>query len=134
MYNDATGEHIVAFIPNRRLRAEDIESDSSSLHALADIADYQPLNASYSASAVEALGMAMQQAQQAEARAQRTLAATRDAAQAAEWTFHNAILGVKRQIMAQYGPDSDAVHAIGLKKISDRKRPTRRARVAAPAD
>jgi hypothetical protein len=66
-------------------------------------------------------------------RAQRTLDAARDATQAAEWALHHAILGVKRQVVAQYGPDSDAVQAIGLKKASDRKRPVRRARVAASA-
>jgi hypothetical protein len=76
----------------------------------------------------------MEQAQQAEARAERALAAARAAAQAAEWAFHNSILGVKREIVAQYGPNAEQVRAIGLKRASDRKRPMRRAKPAASAE
>jgi hypothetical protein len=39
--------------------------------------------------------------------------------------LHEAILGVKRQVMAQYDPDPDAIHALGLKKRSEKKRPAR---------
>lgn len=75
----------------------------------------------------------MARAQQAELRAQHTLAAARDAVFAAEWALHNAVLRTKAQVIAQYGPDSDAVESMGLKKKSDRKRPVRRAtRSAAP--
>jgi hypothetical protein len=58
----------VAYVPNRRLRAEDIAADRSSLHALADMSDYQPLNPNYSADIVQNLGMTMEHAQRAEAR------------------------------------------------------------------
>jgi len=134
MYNDATGESFLAHIPNRRLRAEDIDAVSSALEALADMTDYQPLNDTYTADKVQSLGVAMEHAQRAEARAQRMLDAARDAAQASEWAAYYAILGVKRQIVAQYGPDSDQVRAIGLKKASDRKRPVRRPRATASAE
>jgi hypothetical protein len=124
----------VAYVPNRRLRAEDIEAVRSALEALAEMADYHPLNAAFAADKVKALGEAMEQAQRAEGRAERQYNAARDAAQASEWAAYYAILGVKRQIVAQYGPDSDQVRAIGLKKASDRKRPVRRARAAASAE
>jgi hypothetical protein len=124
----------LAYVPNRRLRAEDVEAVRSALEALADMTDYHPLNAAYAADKVKALGVAMEQAQRAEARAQRALDAARDAAQAAEWAAHYAILGVRQQIVAQYGPDADQVRAIGLKKASDRKRPVRRLRATASVE
>lgn len=45
----------------------------------------------------------------------------------AEWDQHMIMLGVKEQIIAQYGSDSDEIQALGRKKKSDRKRPARRA-------
>jgi hypothetical protein len=43
---------------------------------------------------------------------------------AAEWAFHNAILGVKEQVRAQFGPDSNEVQALGLVKKSEKARPS----------
>jgi len=48
----------------------------------------------------------------------------------AEWDFHDAMLGVKEQVVAQYGNDSDAVQSLGLTKKSERKSPVRRAQPA----
>ena len=42
-----------------------------------------------------------------------------------------SFLGVKDQVIAQYGPDSDQVAALGLKKKSNRKAPTRAGKPAA---
>jgi hypothetical protein len=72
------------------------------------------------------LGRAMEEARQAEVRALQALAAARDAAAAAEWAFHEGILGARAQVLAQYGPDSNAIQLLGLKKKSERKRPARR--------
>ena len=68
----------------------------------------------------------MQAAQQAEVNAQNALDAARDAANKAEWDFHNAMLGVKEQVTAQYGDDSDQVQSLGLTKKSERKVPVRK--------
>ena len=84
------------------------------------------MSGAYSAMTLADLQHAMEEAQQAEIRAQQTLATTHDAATTAEWAFHEGVLGAKAQVIAQYGNDSLAVQAIGLKKTSDRKRPTRR--------
>lgn len=54
------------------------------------------------------------------------LDAARDATVAAAWERHNAILGAKTQVIARYGPNANAVQALGLKKKSERRRPTRR--------
>ncbi len=41
---------------------------------------------------------------------------------AAEWAFHNAVLGVKDQVKAQYGKDSDELQSVGLTKESEKAR------------
>jgi hypothetical protein len=69
---------------------------------------------------------ALKIAQDAEVNAQNALDTARDAANAAEWDFHNALLGAKDQVIAQYGKDSDQIQALGLKKKSERKTPVRR--------
>ena len=48
------------------------------------------------------------------------------AAAAAEWDFHNVMLAVKEQVVAQYGKSSDQVQSLGLKKKSEYKAPARR--------
>ncbi|MFZ5911720.1 MAG: hypothetical protein ACOYYU_17055 [Chloroflexota bacterium] len=78
---------------------------------------------------------ALRSAQRAEVNAQNALASARDA----EWEFHNMLLGVKTQVAAQYGADSDQVsagstyqvQALGLKKKSERKAPGRKAKPSA---
>jgi hypothetical protein len=92
--------------------------------------DYNPANTSFSKVALAGCLADMQAAQQAEVNAQNLLDAARDAAPKAEWDFHNAMLGVKEQVVAQYGNDSDAVQSLGLTKKSGRKSPARRAQTA----
>lgn len=51
--------------------------------------------------------------------------ASSDAARLAEWEFHNAVLAMKEVVKGQFGSDSNEAQSVGLKKKSDRKRPTR---------
>lgn len=71
----------------------------------------------------------MEDAQKAVFVAEQALAAARDAAMTAEWAAYNVVRGVKAQVVAQYGDDSPAMQAIGLKKKSDYKPISRRAAV-----
>jgi hypothetical protein len=103
-----------------------LEADRASLLALKDLTDYTAVNPAYSAKALIALDTAMTRAEEATLRARKTLAAARDAEIAAAREFHGAILGAKAAVIAQYGNDSPAVQAIGLKKKSEHKRPVRR--------
>lgn len=104
-----------------------IESDRAALVALKTLHDYAPTNRTLSVEAIGALEAQLRQAEEAELLAAKALAAARDARAAAGWDLHNAILGVKATVIGQYGHDSDAVQAIGLKKKSNYRRPTRRA-------
>jgi len=92
-----------------------LQADDEAFVAFQAIAGYNPANPAYRLEAVAAHN---------ELRAQNTLAAARDAAIAAiaaQWEFHNLMLGVKDQVIAQYGADSDQVASLGLKKKSERK-------------
>ncbi|HEY0733411.1 MAG TPA: hypothetical protein VGD69_00770 [Herpetosiphonaceae bacterium] len=111
---------------NYRVHAQALQADRESYIAMQSMPDYTPANVSYSSAELIDSYQAMEAALAAEINAQNALKAARDAARKAEWNFHNAILGAKDQVMAQYGPDSNQVQALGLKKKSDRKRRPRR--------
>ena len=105
-----------------------LEAGRSSLASLQGGAGYAQANPAFAVAKIVAARDALQSAQAAEAQAAATLAAARDNAVAAEREFHNLILGAKDQVVAQFGRDSNEVQAVGLKKASERKAPTPRAR------
>ncbi len=111
----------------RRIRPDILTQDRQALAALQAMSDYTPVNPAYTAAAAAEKLEAMEAARAAEAQAQAALDAARDNAATAEWEFHNTILGIKDQVIAQYGKDSNQVQALGLKKKSERKPRTRRA-------
>lgn len=49
-----------------------------------------------------------------------------EAARKAEQDFHTAVLAMKEAVKGQFGSDGKEAVAIGLKRKSDRKSPTRR--------
>jgi len=113
-----------------RVRPDVLLLDQAAYTALQAITNYESVNARFSKANVTADFEAMQAARQAEINAQNALAAARDAAVAAEWQFHNSMLGVKAQVIATFGDDSNEVQSLGLVKKSERKRPTRKAKAA----
>ncbi len=115
---------------SRRIKPNVLQADLDSQVTLAAMTDYKPANATYSLANITAALTAMQAAQQAELRAQADLDTARDAAAAAEWKFHEAMLGAKDQVIAQYGQNSDQLQSLGLKKKSEYKRPMRAAKAA----
>ncbi len=111
---------------SKRLPPVKLEADESGFAALQTISSYTPINPAYSLDAVSAAHVELENLRRAEAQAQAATAAARDNAVAKEWEFHNLMLGVKEQIIAQFGKDSNEVQALGLKRKSDYKAPTRR--------
>jgi hypothetical protein len=116
----------------RRIASGVLSDDREAFDALQGITNYAPANQAFKTENIKAvrdrLDDALREATQAEAAA----AAKRDAANASEWEFHNAMLGAKTQVTAQFGPDSDEVAALGLKKRSEYKTPTRRKQASQP--
>jgi DNA-binding GntR family transcriptional regulator len=103
----------------RRIAPTTLQADRDSFAALQAITSYAPANSAYSVTILTTLKQAMDANQVAETQAAAALAAARDAATAAEWEFHNALLGAKEQVIAQFGKDSHEIQALGLKKKSE---------------
>ncbi len=116
---------------NVRVAPAQMQVDLDSYTAWLGITTYAPANIAYAKVAVTANYTALKAAQDAELAAQLALATARDASTAAEWEFHNFMLAVKEQVIAQFGKSSDQVQAMGLKKKSEYKAPARKAKPAA---
>lgn len=115
---------------NARLRPIQLQADLDASTAIVSLPAYAPANPAYTQAAVQTALNAMKGAQQAEINAANALATARDNAAAAEWDFHNAMLGVKEQVIAQYGKSSNELQMLGLKKKSEYKAPARKAKAA----
>lgn len=108
--------------PNKvRMSPQHLKADENTYRALKAIDNYQPYQDDYSFPAVSAAYQRLNAAHEAELHARNTHAATRATLIAAQHEFHELILGVKSQVKAIYGPDSDELAALGLKKRSERK-------------
>ncbi|MEH1938821.1 MAG: hypothetical protein V7L01_01200 [Nostoc sp.] len=114
----------------RRLPSQSISQDITSLHGLQTISTYNTTRADASVTNLQQAYQTMLAQQQAETEKLTLYRAAADAARLAEWEFHNAVLAMKEVIRGQYGSDSDQAQAVGLKKKSDRKRPSRKRSVA----
>ncbi len=111
----------------RRLTPKELKADKDMVAALATLSPaYAPANAAYSLALIQSTQTAMNTAQNVEVQKQADANAARDAANTAEWLLHNKMLEAKKQVAAQYGSDSDQLQAIGLKKKSEYKKPTKK--------
>ncbi len=113
----------MAIDKTRRLSPSIKQDDLDTLAALKNITGYTPANPAYTLTKVQTAQTGMSAAQDIEVQAQAAADAARDGATAAEWAFHDVILGVKEQVRAQFGADSNELQAIGLKKKSEKARP-----------
>lgn len=116
----------MAINESRRLTPTILQADQNAYTALAGFKGYQPANPACSREQLAQVLEEMRLARQKEINLENALAAARDTSRQAEWRFHNAMLDVKAQVVAQYGASSDEVQALGMKKKSERRRPVRR--------
>ena len=117
----------------RRLQPSILQADYDALAAINGMTGYTPANANFTLVKLQAGSDAMDAAQQAETQKQAEADAARDEAVAAEWAFHNAILGAKDQVKAQFGADSNEWQALGLTKKSEIAKPSAKAAPTPPA-
>lgn len=106
----------MANTPKNRMPAQNLQADIDTYLALKAINGYKPYDNTYALETVGALHDKLRTAQEAEIHAQNVAAAARDALVALQWNFHDLILGVKSQVKALYGPDSDEVAALGAEE------------------
>jgi len=101
-------------------------ADLDAFAAIEAMGDYAPANKDYTLAKLQTAKDAKEAADETETQADAAAKAARDNATAAEWGFHDAMLAAKKQIVAQYGDDSNEAQAVGLTKKSDRAKPKRK--------
>lgn len=106
----------------RRLKPDELSADQEVYRSVKGMAGYAPANQAYTVAALDAKRAELEAAFQASAEAE----AARDNLVAKQWEFHNLTLGTKDHVVAQFGPNSDEVQAVKLKKKSEYKRPERK--------
>jgi hypothetical protein len=109
----------------KRLAPHIIQEDKDVVAAIGSMVPaYAPSNALYSQANLASAQATMTGSQTVEVQKAADATTARDAANAKEWAFHNAVLEAKKQVQAQYGSDSDQVQSIGLKRKSEYKKPS----------
>jgi predicted aminopeptidase len=88
--------------------------------------DYRANNTAHSREAADTAYETLRAAEQHAVTSQAAANAAADALTAARRDFHGIVLGIKNEARALYGPSSDQVAALGLKKKSEQ---TKRVRV-----
>jgi hypothetical protein len=106
----------------KRIAPGILQADRDSLAALKTITGYSPLNPEFNSQALDAALAEMDAAQRAEAQALATAAAARDDAAAKEWACHNKVVGMRDQVIAQFGRESNEAQSVGRKKPSEFKK------------
>lgn len=104
-----------------------LDEERAGLRQLQNLPDYTAVNVEYSVASLQSLEASLVAAEQAESQARALYESAHEQTLAAAWAFHDAYMGAKVQVVAQYGKESLALHAVGLKKRSEHKLPTRNA-------
>ncbi len=116
----------------KRIRPSILQDDRDGFAALKAIGNYTPANADFTVANIQTAQDELVAKRDLEAQAQAALDAARDDAVAAEWDFHNGLLGAKDQVRAQFGDDSNEYSGMGLTKKSERQSPSRSATNPSP--
>jgi hypothetical protein len=112
---------ILAKDESKRLTPSILQADRESIGGLKTITNYTLTNAAFSVASIDTLAGEVAAAQETEAKAAASLSAARDSAVAKEWELHNRVIGMKDQVVAIYGRDSNEAQAVGRKKSSERR-------------
>ena len=114
----------------KRIPQSILDADIETLRALSGIDGYTPHNAAYSLESAMAALQRMSEFETALIHAENAVAAARSALLNERSTVHKIALGAKDEAIVLFGPDSDQIVALGMKKKSDRNRPKRAAKAA----
>jgi hypothetical protein len=111
---------------SRKLSKKILTNDETTFTNLKAVTNYAPANKNFEVAKGTPLQNEMRAKQDALALAKSAYKAAIDNAKDSEWSFHDFILGAKSQVGAQFGVDSNELQSLGIKKKSERKRPTRK--------
>lgn len=98
-----------------------LQQDRDIAVAVLGLVDYNPANLEFTSEKLREALKRMEEATAAETKAAEEAAKAREAAIDIEWTFHELVLGTKRQVIAQYGDDSKEISTLGMKRKSERR-------------
>lgn len=115
---------------SKRLKPKLQAADLKCCNCVLGLTGYAPAQSKYSKAGINDTIKEVEAARTAETRINAAAKRARQRAVRAEWDLHNLTLGVKLQVMAQFGEDSDEVMVTGLKKKSQYKRPARRKEIS----
>ena len=110
----------------RQLSPKQLQDDLDAYAGMQGISGYAPPNANFNAANGETIFNKMQASQTKEVQDFATWQASRDTKVADQWAFHDYIRNARQQVKAQFGEDSDEVQAVGLKKKSEYKNPSKK--------
>jgi hypothetical protein len=96
-----------------------------SLAALKGIQGYAPANSGYTETALTALQTGLDTRTVAATLAEAEAKTKRDDEVSAGWAFHDAVVGMRDSVGAQFGKNSNEFQAVGRKKTSEYKKPVR---------
>ena len=110
----------------RPLSPSQLQADLDAYAALKNIGGYNPSNPDYDIGHGKTAKDAMTNAEEKAAQDKATADASRDDEVTAQWAFHDYVLGAKTQVKAQFGDSSNEIQALGLKKKSEYKSPSKK--------
>jgi hypothetical protein len=114
------------------LAAATLADDKSAIDACKEITTYAPQKAEFNQAALDAAQAAVESTDTAYNRAEAAFDTARDNKVAAEWVRHNKVLGMRTQVKAQFGEDSNELQSVGLKKKSEYKKGGKKAKKTPP--
>ncbi|MBE9010968.1 hypothetical protein IQ250_12190 [Pseudanabaenaceae cyanobacterium LEGE 13415] len=113
-------------MPTKRLSRELIQQDVESMNGLNAVYGYHTSRPEATLEGLQLAYRTMLAKQQIETEQQVIAREAAEAARQAEHNFHQAVLAMKEAVKGQFGSDGKEAVAIGLKRKSDRKLPTRK--------
>jgi hypothetical protein len=111
---------------SRYLPSNVLAQDIQALSGVKAIPKYQPSRPEASVKELDTAYQEVLRLQQAVATAETNRKAAIATLKQAEWKFHNGILDMRDAVRGQFGGDSHELQTVGIKRKSNRKRPTAR--------
>lgn len=111
----------------KRLSKKILQEDLEAYAALKAISGYAPSNTALTMANITVSHTTMEGSQTDEVQKQGALDAAKDIATDGERAFHNKILGMKTQVKAQFGENSNEYQSLGMKKKEEYKTGRRKA-------
>lgn len=105
-----------------------LAADRESHAALGGLSEYKPANPAYTKEALDALQLDADTKTAASAVADADAKAKRDDEMNSKWAYHDAVVGMRDSVGAQFGKDSNEFQSVGRKKTTEYKKPTRKAK------